>query len=78
MSYTTASGDLKHVLEMVGEDPSGFSQHSMKRGGATEAPNNGADEQEIARAGNWSQIKTARKYIANPLANNRILKPYLS
>ena len=78
MSYTVACGDLKHILTMVGEDPTGFSQHSMKRGGATEAAHNGANEVEIAKAGDWSQLKTARKYIEKTSANNRILQRYLS
>ncbi len=78
MTYSTAADDLKHLLRLCGEDPSGFSQHSMKRGGASEAANNGAGEAEIATAGNWSQLKTARKYIDNKPANNVLLKKYLA
>jgi hypothetical protein len=36
-NYTSASEDLQYLLGYVGVDGRGFSEHSMKRGGATEA-----------------------------------------
>jgi hypothetical protein len=37
LSYTNATEDLHYMLRYVGVEPRGFTEHSMKRGGATEA-----------------------------------------
>ena len=42
LSYTNASEDLKYILNLIGIEPKGFGEHSMKRGGATEATKRGA------------------------------------
>jgi hypothetical protein len=59
MSYTNAKEDLHHVLNLVGVDPAGFAEHSMKRGGATEAAKHGATADDIQIAGDWSHRRTA-------------------
>ena len=63
LSYTSAIEDLHHVLRLVHVDPRGFSEHSMKRGGATEAAKRGATLGEIQHAGHWACPQTAAKYV---------------
>jgi hypothetical protein len=77
MSYTNASEDMKHVLALINVDASGFAEHSMKRGGATEAARRGATASEICIAGDWSNQKIAEKYIDQPNCHNQILKKFL-
>ena len=77
MSYTNASEDLKHVLNLINVDPTGYGEHSMKRGGATEAARRGATSSEICVAGDWSNQKTAQKYIEPTGSHNQVLKKYL-
>jgi len=40
-----------------------FSEHSNKRGRATEAAKAGLNDNEIADIGDWTNVKTARQYI---------------
>lgn len=77
ISYTNASEDLRHVLTLIGVDPTGFGEHSMKRGGATEAARLGATADEICIAGDWSSATTASKYIDQPSSHNQILQKFL-
>jgi hypothetical protein len=63
INYTSAVEDLRHCLRLVNVDPSGYSEHSMKRGGATEAAKRGATVGEIQHAGHWTCSLTAEKYI---------------
>ena len=76
-NYTSAQEDLAFVMRAIGEDPSGYSQQSMKRGGATEAANRGAGVAEIQVAGNWSNARTASRYIDGAQHRNQVLRPYL-
>ncbi len=68
MSYTNAKEDLHFVLNLIGVDPTGYAEHSMKRGGATEAAKNGATADDIQIAGDWSHRRTAVLYIDQPMA----------
>ncbi len=76
MSYTNAHEDLKHVLELIGEDPEGFTEHSMKRGGATEAARNGATADDIQIAGDWTSREITTRYIGIPVSSNQALKRF--
>ncbi len=77
MSYTNAKEDLHFVLNLVGIDPKGFAEHSMKRGGATEAAKQGASAEDIQVAGDWSHRRTAALYIDHPTSQNQRLRRYL-
>lgn len=77
MSYSNASEDLKYVLQLVGVDPTGFSEHSMKRGGATEAAKRGASGEEIQHGGHWLSRRTAEKYIDASNARQKAFNRYL-
>ncbi len=63
LAYSNASEDLQYTLGIVGVNPRGFSEHSMKRGGATEAARQGATAEEIQIAGHWVCPRTAEKYV---------------
>jgi len=47
----------------VGEDGRLFSEHSMRRGGATQAVNRGVTDGLILQSGNWTSLQTAAQYI---------------
>jgi hypothetical protein len=47
-------GSVKHCVQQVGLDPSGYSGHSFHRGGATLAHRLGIDPLSIKRMGDWS------------------------
>jgi len=54
LPYTSALKDFRDLLCRIGLDPTGYSEHSMRRGGgATEASLSGASTHEIQEAGNW-------------------------
>ncbi len=76
MTYTNATEDLKFILALVGEDPTGYGEHSMKRGGATEAARKGATAEDIQIAGDWSSVKTSALYVEVPQSRNQILKKF--
>lgn len=63
LTYTNAVEDFRHVLRKLGISPQGYSEHSMRRGGATEAAKNGASTDEIQIAGDWASLRTAEKYV---------------
>lgn len=68
--------DCSQTITDCGYDGDLYSEHSNKRGGATLAANEGMSEETIAKEGNWTNIKTARKYIdeQTPLRQKRVLK----
>jgi len=47
-------GSVKHCVQQVGLDPSGYSGHSFRRRGATLAHRLGIDPLLIERMGDWS------------------------
>ena len=76
LSYSNAGNDLHYVLRLVGVDPTGYSEHSMKRGGATEAARRGASREEIQRAGHWVCPRTADRYIDAAHQHQRAFNQY--
>ncbi len=78
LSYTNASEDLQYLLRYVGVDPRGFSEHSMKRGGATEAARCGATREEIQVAGHWACARTVEKYIEDSQVRQRAFNQYFT
>lgn len=72
LAFTNASEDLQYTLGMAGVESVGYSENSMKRGGATEAARCGASREEIQIAGHWACSRTVEKYIeASQLAFNQ-------
>jgi len=55
----------------------GYTEHSMKRGGASEAALNGATLEELRDAGHWTNVRTAAKYVADTSTSVRKYNRYL-
>jgi len=53
-----------------------YTEHSNKRGGATEAANQGMNDDEIQEVGQWTNLATAKKYIDRntPMRQKKVLK----
>jgi len=77
LSYSNATEDLRYVLRLVGVDPTGYSEHSMKRGGATEAARRGASSEEIQHAGHWVNPRTVERYIEASNQRQRAFNQFL-
>jgi len=75
--YSSALKNFRELLRKVNVDPTGYSEHSMRRGGATEASKAGASTQEIQEAGDWHTSKTALKYIHNKMHTNKNFNKFL-
>jgi len=75
--YNSCLQDLRYVLQKVGLDHKLYTEHSMRRGGATEAALNGATVPEITKAGCWNDSKTAEKYIGDQTPYQRKFADFL-
>ena len=62
-SYSAAYKAFKSLLNKCGIDPSGYSLHSMRMGGATDAFKNGVSMDIIDRQGRWRCPKSKFRYI---------------
>lgn len=64
------------VITNCGYDGERYSEHSNKRGGASLAAQEGMSDEQIAKEGDWTNVKTAQKYIdeATPLRQKRVMK----
>lgn len=63
--YSLALQDFRATIDQTGRNGRDYSEHSGKRGAATEAAGSGMAENEICDVGNWKNPKTARLYIDN-------------
>ena len=70
VSYTTATEDLKTMLAEAGIAPSGYCEHSARRGGATAAAAAGVDWLDLKRHGRWKSDKAAQVYVDDHEQNN--------
>jgi len=61
--YTSALADLRNLLTGLGYNGDEFSEHSLKRGAASDSDQAGIPETEIQEEGGWTNIKTTRLYI---------------
>jgi len=52
------------MLDSVGEEGRLYSEHSMRRGGATQAASQGISDGMILQSGNWYNLQTASNYVA--------------
>jgi len=62
ITYTTSLNNLREVISSLAYPGEEFSEHSMKRGVATESSQLFSDDQ-IREEGDWKSLSTARKYI---------------
>ena len=63
--YSSALQDLRRTLKSVGIDPSGFGEHSGRRGGTTAAAASGASIDELMLQGRWRTTQMPRLYTDN-------------
>ena len=69
--YSTALRDLRNLLRLVGIDPSGFGEHSGRRGGTTAAAAKGATLDDLMIQGRWRSESMPRLYTDNAKKNKR-------
>ena len=62
MPYNMFLDRFRAFLKLIGEDPSGYSTHSMRRGGATELRQRDIPEELIAQHGGWKSRTSMMKY----------------
>jgi len=61
--YTNALQDFRELMDLLGFDGQAFGLHSGKRGGATEAVDNGMGKDELQRFGNWRTDTVPLRYV---------------
>jgi len=61
--YTNALEDFRSLLTQLGFNGNKFGLHSGKRGGATEAADNGMSKDDLQRFGNWSSDSMPSRYV---------------
>ena len=71
LCYNTALRDLRKCLTKVGIDPTGFGEHSGRRGGTTAAASAGASIDELMLQGRWKSQNMPRLYTDNALKLRR-------
>jgi len=77
LRYSNALQDFHFVLRKIGVDPTGYTEHSMRRGGASEAAKRGATIEEIRCAGGWTHVRVAAKYCQDRREHARPFLQYL-
>ena len=63
--------DLRSVLSLIGIDPSGYGEHSGRRGGTTAAAAKGASLNELMIQGRWRSESMPRLYTDNAIKSKR-------
>ena len=71
LKYHTALRDLRSALSLIGIDPSGYGEHSGRRGGTTAAASKGASVTELMIQGRWRSESMPRLYTDNALKCKR-------
>ena len=71
LSYSAALRDLRKCLSNVGIDPTGFGEHSGRRGGTTAAAASGASIDELMLQGRWRSTEMPRLYTDNAAKTRR-------
>jgi hypothetical protein len=61
--YNGALEDLRRLLDDLGHDGKLFGEHSGKRGGSTQAAENGMDMETLKRLGGWRSTAMPSKYV---------------
>jgi len=77
ISYTTFREKLKVDLTGIVEDPSSYSTHSLRSGGATLAANSGINDRIIQRHGRWKSASSKNMYIEDELSKKLEVSKHL-
>ena len=78
ITYKTALRDLKNTLISIGVDPTGFGEHSGRRGGTTAAAAAGAPHASLKSQGRWKSDSSVERYTDNAKAAKETFARYLS
>lgn len=68
ISYTSLREDVLRAIDGIGLDRKRFGLHSMRRGGATYAANNGVSDRLFKKHGRWSSEGAKDGYVAEDLS----------
>ena len=71
LKYHSAFSDFKKLFHYFNMDPTGYGEHSGRRGGTTAAAAAGADINELKLQGRWRSDSMPRLYTDNALKNKR-------
>ena len=71
LNYSSALSDLRSTLSLIGVDPSGYGEHSGRRGGTTAAAAKGASLDELMIQGRWRSESMPRLYTDNAVKCKR-------
>ena len=63
ISYSALYNSCKDLIEGAGLDPTRYSTHSAKRGGATAAVESGCTDVQVTSLGRWRGANTGRQYV---------------
>ena len=73
LSYHTALRDLCAIFRLININPSGYGEHSGRRGGTTAAASKGSTIDELMIQGRWRSESMPRLYTDNALKCKRRL-----
>ena len=71
LKYNTALRDLRSTLNLIGIDPTGYGEHSGRRGGTTAVASKGATISELMIQGRWRSESMPRLYTDNAIKCKR-------
>ena len=71
LKYNTALNDFKTLFKFFNMDPTGYGEHSGRRGGTTAAAAAGADINELKLQGRWLSDSMPRHYTDNAVKLRR-------
>ena len=69
--YRTTLRDLRAIFHLINIDPSGYGEHSGRRGGTTAAASKGSTIDELMIQGRWRSESMPRLYTDNALKCKR-------
>ena len=62
LTYNNVNNTIKNLCVKAGFDPNLFGTHSLRKGAAVDAINEGLDLVQVMRAGNWKSINGFKNY----------------
>ena len=78
LKYHSALSDFKKLFKLFNMDPTGYGEHSGRRGGTTAAAAAGADITELKLQGRWRSDSMPRLYTDNAVKLRRDFATKLS
>lgn len=69
ISYTTARSAILTCVKRIGLNEKAFGTHSLRRGGATSAANNGVSDRLFQNHGRWKSVSSKDGYVEDNIEN---------